>query len=122
MINAVNVAVIGVYDLDTATDFYTNGLGATPVRAAEPQPGQYWTELTFGDPNTTKIALVNADGWRVPPRPGPTLTVTCDNVTATVEDLRRRSITVSDAEPTPWGVSAQLTDPDGHLIILGQAG
>lgn len=120
MIGGINVAVLGVHNLDRATRFYVDDLGAIPVRFTEPMPGRYWHEIAFADGGTS-LALLNADGWQLPPRPGPALTVRCADVAATVAELRARDVEVSGPEATPWGPSARLTDPDGHLIILGQS-
>ncbi|GAA1428071.1 VOC family protein [Microlunatus lacustris] len=121
MIAAVNVTVLGVADLDRSTRFYVEDLGCSPVRMTEPVPGRHWHELGF-DGGGTRLALLNADGWQVPPRPGPALTLTCADVASTVADLRGRDVEVSGPVETPWGLSAQLTDPDGHVLILGEAG
>ena len=120
MIIGLNVAVLGVADLDRSTMFYVEGLGCLPVRLTEPMPGRRWHELGFRT-GGTRLALVNADGWHVPPRPGPAFTLTCADVAATVADLRRRAVDVTDPVDTPWGLSAQLSDPDGHVLVLGQA-
>jgi hypothetical protein len=54
-----------------------------------------------------------------PPRPGVALTVLCDDVEATVRELRSRDVSVGDTRRTPWGTSAELFDPDGQLLVLG---
>ena len=119
MITGVNVTVLGVRDVDRSTRFYVDDLGARPVRLTEPMPGRRWHEIGFAD--GARLALLNADGWHLVARPGPALTVVCDDVVATVAELRARNVEVTDPRTTPWGTSAQLTDPDGHLIILGES-
>lgn len=121
MISSMNVSVLGVADLSRSREFYVDHLSLTELTMAEPMPGRHWLELGFAT-GQTKLALVNADGWQVPPRPGPAMTVTCEDIVGTVTALRTHGITVSDPVETPWGFSADLEDPDGHVIILGQQG
>lgn len=116
---AVHVAVLAVTHLEHACRFYGEGLGFRELTRAAPGEGRTWIEMETG-PGSARIALVNADGWGMRPQPGPVLTLSCEDLPSVLETLGAAGAEPSAAADTPWGLSSQVRDPDGQLIILGQ--
>lgn len=120
MSTRLNVAVLAVADLESSLRFYVSGLGFHEILRAEPASGRHWVELGSQD-STGRIALINAEAWGTSPRSGPVLTLACDDLERLVRDLEAVGASPTPPAPTPWGLSAQVSDPDAALIILGQA-
>ena len=114
-------ADIFVSDLDRAIDFYVDKLGFEK-RTDEPvdDQGHRWVEVV---PQGSDTALILAHGYgdwspeRVGGRTG--LMFSVDEMASTVETLKARGVTFSgEPEPTPYGIFAHATDPDGNIFTL----
>jgi predicted enzyme related to lactoylglutathione lyase len=103
MITRVSSVGVRAGDQDRAVDFYAGKLGFETRRDDPMGPHGRWVEL----------APAGAETALVPFTPG--LVFACDDLWATVEELRGRGVefTVEPAE-RPWGRWAQFRDPDGN--------
>lgn len=81
--------------------------------------GARWLELAPSDGSTT-IALHDASSNGKQPGEGAYLTFVCDDVAATVEELRRDCAVVSDPDEQPWGTFAFVEGPDNHRVQIHQ--
>lgn len=118
MISQLNVVTLYVADAERSLDFFVRQLGFEKRTEVEMSPGRWWHEI--GLPGTeTAVAILRAADFDRMPAPGLTFTVYCDDVPATVAELRAVGVAVTDPKEEPWGTFAQCADPDGHLLILG---
>lgn len=110
-----------VNDLDRAIDFYVDKLGFEK-RVDEPfdEEGHRWVEVV---PQGSDTALILAHGYgdwspeRVGGHTG--LMFSVDEMASTVETLKARGVTFQgEPEPTPYGIFAHATDPDGNTFTL----
>jgi lactoylglutathione lyase len=119
MITHVGVAVMYVSDQDASVDFYVNKLGFEKKIDEEMWPGARWVEL-LPPKGQTSIVLSSAAAFDKQPGEGAFLTFACDDIRATVEELRERDVTVTDPVEEPWGTYIKATDPDGHQVQIAQ--
>jgi len=118
MISQLNVVTLYVADPDRSLDFFVGRLGFEKKAEVEMSPGRRWHEIAL--PGTeTSVAVLKASDFDREPTPGLTFTLYCDDVAATVTELRAAGVSVTDPRVEPWGTFAQCVDPDGHLLILG---
>lgn len=68
----------------------------------------------------TSIVLSSAEAFGKQPGEGAYLHFACDDIHATVSDLRAAGVTVTDPEQQPWGTFAKASDPDGHEVQIKQ--
>ncbi|CAA9431444.1 MAG: hypothetical protein AVDCRST_MAG01-01-3020 [uncultured Rubrobacteraceae bacterium] len=116
-------ADIYVHDLDRAIDFYVDKVGFEK-RVDEPvdEEGHRWVEVA---PSGSKTALVLSHGfgsWS-PEKVGGwcRLIFSVDDLRSTFGALRARGVTFeSEPEESPYGVYAQVRDPDGNVFGLLQ--
>lgn len=118
MITALNVVTVYVEDPHRSVDFFVRQLGFEKKAEVEMSPGRWWREIAPPQGGTALAVLRAADFDRLPIA-GLTATLYCDDVAATVTELRAAGVDVTDPRQEPWGTFAQFTDPDGHLFILG---
>ena len=119
MITHVNLAVMYVADQGKSRDFYVDKLGFTTKIDEEMWPGARWIELV-PPRGQTSIVLSNAAAFDKQPGEGAYLTFACDDIHATVNELRDRGVTVTDPVEEPWGTYIKATDPDGHQVQIAQ--
>lgn len=115
MITGIGTAMVYVSDQEESLRFYRDLLGFTVVTDQEMGPGMRWVEVAPPQGDTT-IALHDAGANGKAPGEGAYLTFACDDVVATVAELRRRGAAVSDAHEQPWGTFATVEGPDGHQV------
>ncbi|GAA2598581.1 VOC family protein [Actinomadura fulvescens] len=119
MITHIGVAMLYVSDQQESVDFYVEKLGFTKTTDAEMFEGTRWIEVT--PPNgQTSMAIHDAATFGKRPGEGAYLTFTCDDLQATVAELRGRGVTVTDPTEEPWGTYALVEGPDGHQIQIHQ--
>jgi catechol 2,3-dioxygenase-like lactoylglutathione lyase family enzyme len=118
MITSLNVVTLYVADPLRSLDFFVRQLGFQKKTEVEMSPGRWWREIAPPEGGTA-VALLRAADFDRAPVPGLTFTLYCDDVDATVAELRATGIDVAGPRQEPWGTFAQFTDPDGHLFILG---
>ncbi|MGP4027106.1 VOC family protein [Actinomadura sp. 3N407] len=121
MITHVNHAVMYVGDQQRSLEFYVDKLGFTKTVDAEMWPGARWIEV-LPPGGQTSIVLSSAAEFGKQPGEGAYLTFTCDDVDATVRQLRDAGVTVTDPVREPWGTYIKATDPDGHEVQISQQG
>ena len=119
MITHVSVAVMYVADQDASLDFYVNKLGFEKKIDEEMWPGARWVEVV-PPKGQTSIVLSSAATFDKEPGEGAYLTFACDDIGATVNELRERGVTVTDPVEEPWGTYIKATDPDGHQVQIAQ--
>lgn len=104
---------INVSDTEAAKAFYVGVLGLTERsdRPNFPFAGA-WLDLAG-----QQVHLIEGT---VPGSHGQHFAVRVDDIRATVDELRERGITVSDAKPVGTGLQAFLHDPSGNLVELHQ--
>ena len=117
MITHIGTAMMYVSDQEESLAFYRDVLGFSVVTDQDMGGGARWLEVAPPDGSTT-IALHDAaaDGKR--PGEGAYLTFSCDDVAATVAQLRDKGAAVSDPDEQPWGTFAFVKGPDGHRVQI----
>lgn len=118
MITHVSVAVMYVSDQDASLDFYVNKLGFNKIDE-EMWPGARWVEVV-PPKGQTSIVLSSAAAFDKEPGEGAYLTLACDDIHATVRELRELDVTVTDPVEEAWGTYIKATDPDGHQVQISQ--
>ncbi|MFC3996922.1 VOC family protein [Nocardiopsis sediminis] len=119
MITHISVAVMYVRDQQRSVDFYVSKLGFEKTVDAEMWPGARWVEVRPSG-GQTAITLHSASAFNRTPGEGAFLTFACDDIEATVADLRRRGVKVTDPVEEPWGTYIKATDPDGHEVMISK--
>ncbi|KAB2352278.1 VOC family protein [Actinomadura rudentiformis] len=119
MITHIGVAILYVSDQQETVDFYVEKLGFNKTTDAEMFAGTRWIEVTPPSGQTT-IAIHDAATFGKQPGEGAYLTFTCDDIQATVAELREAGVTVTDPVEEPWGTYAHVDGPDGHQIQIHQ--
>ena len=112
---AVHHVSINVSDPDVSTAFYTEVLGG--VRRDDRPDfgfGGAWIDL-----GASQVHLIEAD---VPPNLGQHFAILVADLDEAVEELRSKGIAVRDPAPVGTGRQTFLTDPDGNVVELHQAG
>jgi lactoylglutathione lyase len=108
-------------DLRAALGFYRDLLGATVAYefpGPDGEPGYVGLEL-----GSAHLGIGRDPAARAEPSERFSLWVYADDCDAAVERLRAAGVTIM-AEPAdqPWGERvARVLDPDGNLVIVGQA-
>lgn len=119
MITHVSVAVMYVADQERSVDFYIDKLGFEKLVDQEMFPGARWIEVRPPQ-GQTSIVLSSAEAFDKEPGEGAYLTFACDDIVATVEELRAVGVEVTDPVEEPWGTYCKATDPDGHEVQIAQ--
>lgn len=116
-------ADIYVHDLDQAVDFYFNKLGFEK-RADEPvdEEGHRWLEVA---PKGSQTALILSHGfgsWSPEKVGGWSRQIfAVDDMAGTFEALKAAGVAFeSGPEESPFGIYAQVRDPDGNVFGLLQ--
>ncbi|HEY4268387.1 MAG TPA: VOC family protein [Galbitalea sp.] len=115
-ISQVQVVSVPVSDQDAAIDFYVNRLGFTLAADQQLQPGMRWV-MVVPPGGGAALTLVT---WfeSMPAGSSKGLVLETSDLDATVEELARDGVAVSEIQDAPWGRYAQLDDPDGNGLIL----
>lgn len=118
MITHVRFVTVYVSDQQRALEFYTRRLGFE-TRADVPMgPGARWIEVAPPGAQTV-LVLYTPPGMedRIGGFTG--ITLACDDVFATAEELRARGVElVAEPREEPWGQWAEFKDPDGNVFGL----
>lgn len=112
---AIHHVSINVSDLHASFAFYTEVLGGTP-RDDRPDFGFGGAWINFGG---QQLHLIEA---AVPGNLGQHFAIQVADIRATIEELRARGLTVSDAIPVATNLQAFLDDPCGNAIELHEVG
>ncbi|MGC1206487.1 MAG: VOC family protein [Ornithinimicrobium sp.] len=117
MITHIGTAMLYVSSQEESLAFYRDLLGFSVVTDQDMGNGARWLEL-LPPHGVTTIALHDAalDGKQ--PGEGAYLTFACDDVAATVAELRQRGAKVSDPNEQPWGTFAFVEGPDHHQVQI----
>jgi catechol 2,3-dioxygenase-like lactoylglutathione lyase family enzyme len=110
---AVHHVSINVDDVDTALAFYTGVLGLE-ARTDRPDFGFGGAWLNAGG---QQVHLIEG---RVPPSQGQHFALEVDDLSAVVDELRARGITVSDPVKVAAGLQSFVNDPAGNSVELQQ--
>ena len=118
MISHVSVAVMYVADQDKSLDFHVGKFGFAKKIDEEMWPGARWVEVVPPKGQTSMccrapLRLTRAGRGRVS-------NVACDDIHATVKELRERGVTVTDPVEEQWGTYIKATDPDGHEVQISE--
>jgi lactoylglutathione lyase len=108
-----------VADQAKSREFYVDRLGFEVVRDEEMWPGARWLEVRPTGAQTS-IVLSSAAAFDKRPGEGAYLTFACDDIEATVRQLRAAGVTVTDPVTESWGTFVKATDPDGHEVQIAQ--
>ena len=125
-ITRLYTADVYVDDLDKAVDFYVDKLGFEK-RADEPVDGEghRWVEVAPKG-SETAIVLSHGFGYWGPGKVGGwcRLIFDVDDMAGTVETLKAKGVAFEDEpEEAPYGIYAQVRDPDGNVFgLLQEAG
>jgi len=117
-IGPLKTVAVYVEDQESALDFYVRKLGFELRRRMQMGSGANWLEVA---PPDAESALVIYPRAMMPDWAAKTASLVfhCANITATINTLRERGVTVC-MEPTdmPWGKFAAIEDLDGNQIGL----
>lgn len=117
MITHIGTAMVYVSDQEETLNFFSDVLGFSVVSDQDMGGGARWLEVAPPDGSTT-IALHDARVHGKHPGEGAYLTFACDDVAATVDELRGRGAEVSEPDVKPWGTFAFVEGPDGHRVQI----
>ena len=109
MLRKLDLVVFRVRDWRAAVRFYTEALGFKLVHSVDEDR---WAMLELPD-GETRIGLLGGDG-------GPRPNVRCDDLAATVDELKRRGVRVTeDLRVSAKGYRvATVVDPEGNELQL----
>ena len=117
-------ADVFVNDVDRAIDFFVDTLGFEK-RFDEPfgTEGHRWVEVA---PAGSDVSLVLARGFGhwTPERVGGYvgLILSVDDMASTYKSLKAQGVVFGgEPEGSPWGIFAEMKDPDGNVFVLHQA-
>ena len=117
-------ADVYVHDLDKAVDFYVDKLGFEK-RADEPvdEEGHRWVEVAPKGSETVIVLSHGFGSWSPEKVGGWSRKIfAVDDMAGTVETLKVRGVEFeSEPEESPYGIYAQVRDPDGNVFGLLQA-
>lgn len=116
MISHIGTAMMYVSDQEESRRFYCEVLGFSVV-ADQEMGDRRWLELAPPEGSTT-IALHDAAVANKKPGEGAYLTFACDDVAATVDELRRGGAEVTEPDEQPWGTFVFVQGPDGHRVQI----
>lgn len=117
MITHIGTTMLYVSDQEESLSFYRDILGFSVITDQEMGHGARWLEIAPPNGSTT-IALHDAATDGRQPGEGAYLTFACDDVAATVDQLRDRGAQVTDPDEQPWGTFAFVQGPDGHRVQI----
>lgn len=126
MITKVGTVSVFVADQQRAKAFYTEKLGMELRTDAELYPGSSARWIAVAPPGAeTEIILYlpdeNWDHYRQTVGKSQALTLTVDNMAATVAELKERGVVfVQEPDVQPWGAFAIIQDSEGNNLILAQ--
>jgi predicted enzyme related to lactoylglutathione lyase len=112
---SIEIISIPVTDQQVAKEFYLK-MGFSIIIEAPFQGGSNWIQLGLPDGGTT-ITLVN---WFPELRPGSIqgFVIKCDDINASIAELKEKGIEAGKVDETPWGRFATVKDPDGNSWSL----
>ena len=117
MISRVAAAILAVADQDVMAAFFVDRLGFEEVRDAEMWPGARWLEVAPPGGGTS-VVLSAAKDFDRDPDPAYPMTFDCEDLDATVAELRAAGLEVGDPATEAWGRFVQVTDPEGRLLLV----
>lgn len=117
MITNIGTAMLYVSDQQESLSFYRDVLGFSVVTDQDMGEGGRWLEIAPPDGLTT-IALHDAAAEGKQAGDGAYLTFACEDVGATVDELRGKGAEVTDPDEQPWGTFAFVEGPDGHRVQI----
>lgn len=118
MIRGIKFVSVPVKDQDAALKFYTEALGFK-VQTDQPfNDKQRWIEL--GIPGAeTGLVLFTPDGQEDRIGSFQPMSLWCDDVFATAEQMKSRGVTfIKEPKKEGWGTSAIFQDVDGNRFVL----
>lgn len=119
MITHIASAILYVSDQDESLTFYRDMLGFEVVTDADMGDGNRWLEVCPAGAQTAIVLLSSQVSGRNPGE-GANLTFASANMATTVDALRSKGATVSDAVREPWGKYATVDGPDGHNVQFNE--
>jgi predicted enzyme related to lactoylglutathione lyase len=118
MITQIKFVSVPCTDQDRALDFFTTKLGFKVATDQAMGPGQRWIELKIGSADT-KLVLNTAPGDETRIGSVMPLSLQCDNVPRTVDELKAKGVEFAqDLKTEPWGSFAIVKDPDGNQFVI----
>ena len=119
MIMHMGTAMLYVSDQYASVKFYRDVMGFSVVTDQDMGDGARWIEMAPPQGFTT-IALLDAAHNGKQPGEGAYLTFACDDVEATIDELRGKCADIVGPEVQPWGSFAFINGPDGHRVQIHQ--
>jgi predicted enzyme related to lactoylglutathione lyase len=113
-----------VWNQDRAVDFYVNKLGFDKrIDVPADEQGNRWIAVAPPRSDTTLILAHGFGSWSPDKVGGWSRTIfTVDDMANTVEALKAAGVEFdSEPEAAPYGIYAQIRDPDGNILGLLQA-
>lgn len=114
----LEVAFLGVTDVDRAKAFYVDGLGFVADQDRRVSDDLRFVQLT---PPGSACSIAFGEGiTEMAPGVQRGLMLVAEDVTALREELLGRGVEVSDVDVQPWGSFLSLADPDGNTWAIQQ--
>src|SRR5262249_16060930 len=118
MIKNVDFVSIPVEDQKRALRFYTEKLGFSIFTDQPFNEQQRWIELKIADAQT-KVVLSTPDEHRDRIGGLQNLTILCDDVDRTYEELKARGVEFTSPPRTEhWGRMAMFKDSEGNIFLI----
>jgi catechol 2,3-dioxygenase-like lactoylglutathione lyase family enzyme len=108
--------IVPVSDVDRSIDFYVNKCGFSLDHDHTPTDEIRFVQLT---PQGSAASIAIGKGL-TPVAPGSVkgLQLVVDDIEATIAELSRNGVDVSEIDEQPWGRFAYFADPDGNGWVL----
>jgi len=119
MITQIKFVSVPVRDYDRSIAFFTEKLGFRVTTDQRFGENQRWVELKIAGAETG-LALFTPPGHESRIGTFVPLSLQCDNVQKTFEELKARGVEfVQEVKAESWGSSAIFKDPDGNQFVMG---
>lgn len=119
MITHIGSAMLYVSDQYASLRFYRDVMGFSVITDQDMGDGARWIEMAPPHGSTT-IALHDAAQDGKQPGDGAYRTFACDDIEATIEQLRSKGADIDGPDVQPWGTFAFIKGPDGHRVQIHQ--
>ncbi len=121
MIKKIKFVNIPVQDQARALAFYTEKMGFTVITDQPFDEKQRWIELRIPKAET-RFVLFTPEGHQARVGSFTGISLDCDDVNATYEELRARGVPFDGPpEKQPWGTFAMLRDSEGNQFVLSES-
>lgn len=109
---------VPVTDVDKAIDFYTNKVGFNLDHDHRVSESLRFVQLT---PEGSACSIVIGEGiTKMKPGSQQGLQVVVEDTQTVYDELKKKSVEVSDMQTMPWGIFTSFNDPDGNMWSVQQ--